>query len=458
MLVYLDSLKRKACSVWLAAYLTLLYQHTLYCNRSFARMRLNITLTSFLLFCSLALGAQNLTGIWRGYFGSSSGLYKGDTRQEMYKYEVQIDQQSNNALKGVTYSYQSTVFYGKATLQGIYTVQTKNLILKELVLEELKIADKSEPCLMTCYLEYSKMGNLEVLQGTFISVNAKSKIDCGSGKVYLERVKESDFELEPFLAKKNGFSSKRGKDSVKPPITVQKTTPNNKPSTITPKDNTTKAPVKTQSAPPANKKASPATQIPLTQRNNSTAQKKPVTRPATNTTKSTPKTTKPVQKEEVNNTIQPPVTNNWKQDAAITTRKADTPIVKWEQPSTLRGPIPKVLLERENNLIKTIYTNEQVATVEIFDNGTIDNDTISLYHNNKLVISQAKLTYTPLRLKIDCSGDNKRHELIMVAENLGEIPPNSALMVITAGKKRYEVFLISNEQRNAKVVIEYKAE
>lgn len=421
-------------------------------------MRLNITLTSILLFCSLALGAQNLTGIWRGYFGSSSGLYKGDTRQEMYKYEVQIDQQSNNALKGVTYSYQSTVFYGKATLQGIYTVQTKNLILKELVLEELKIADKSEPCLMTCYLEYSKMGNLEVLQGTFISVNAKSKIDCGSGKVYLERVKESDFELEPFLAKKNGFSSKRGKDSVKPPITVQKTTPNNKPSTITPKDNTTKAPVKTQSAPPANKKASPATQIPLTQRNNSTAQKKPVTRPATNTTKSTPKTTKPVQKEEVNNTIQPPVTNNWKQDAAITTRKADTPIVKWEQPSTLRGPIPKVLLERENNLIKTIYTNEQVATVEIFDNGTIDNDTISLYHNNKLVISQAKLTYTPLRLKIDCSGDNKRHELIMVAENLGEIPPNSALMVITAGKKRYEVFLISNEQRNAKVVIEYKAE
>lgn len=421
-------------------------------------MRLNITLTSILLFCSLALGAQNLTGIWRGYFGSSSGLYKGDTRQEMYKYEVQIDQQSNNALKGVTYSYQSTVFYGKATLQGIYTVQTKNLILKELVLEELKIADKSEPCLMTCYLEYSKMGNLEVLQGTFISVNAKSKIDCGSGKVYLERVKESDFELEPFLAKKNGFSSKRGKDSVKPPITVQKTTPNNKSSATTPKNNTTKAPVKTQSAPPANKKASPATQIPLTQRNNSTAQKKPVTRPATNTTKSTPKTTKPVQKEEVNNTIQPPVTNNWKQDAAITTRKADTPIVKWEQPSTLRGPIPKVLLERENNLIKTIYTNEQVATVEIFDNGTIDNDTISLYHNNKLVISQAKLTYTPLRLKIDCSGDNKRHELIMVAENLGEIPPNSALMVITAGKKRYEVFLISNEQRNAKVVIEYKAE
>lgn len=422
-------------------------------------MRLNITLTSFLLFCSLALGAQNLTGIWRGYFGSSNGLYKGDTRQEMYKYEVQIDQQSNNALKGVTYSYQSTVFYGKATLQGIYTVQTKNLILKELALEELKIADKSEPCLMTCYLEYSKMGNLEVLQGTFISVNAKSKVDCGSGKVYLERVKESDFELEPFLSKKNIPPAKRGKDSVKPPVTVQKNIPNNKPNTNIPKDNAVKkAPLKTQTAPPVNKKSTPVKQPQATQNNNNTAQKKPVTKPATNIPKSTPKTTTPTQKEVTTNITQTPAPSNWKQDATITTRKVDTPIVKWEQPTTIKGPIPKVLLERENNLVKTIYTNEQVATVEIFDNGTIDNDTISLYHNNKLVISHAKLTYTPLRLKIDCSGDNKRHELIMVAENLGEIPPNSALMVITAGKKRYEVFLVSNEQRNAKVVIEYKSE
>jgi hypothetical protein len=29
-------------------------------------------------------------------------------------------------------------------------------------------------------------------------------------------------------------------------------------------------------------------------------------------------------------------------------------------------------------------------------------------------------------------------------------------MVITAGKKRYEIFLVSNEQRNAKVVVEYR--
>lgn len=120
-----------------------------------------------------------------------------------------------------------------------------------------------------------------------------------------------------------------------------------------------------------------------------------------------------------------------------------------------KAPIPRVLIERENRLVRTITTSEENIQINIFDNGTIDNDTISLYHNNALVISNAKLDIRPLLLKIKCSKTDNRHELVMVAENLGEIPPNSAMMVITAGKERYEVFLASDEQRNAKVVINY---
>ena len=162
-------------------------------------MRLTFTLFSLLLL-STSLQAQKITGIWRGYFSAANGIFRDDIDEEMYKYEVQIDQQSNNSVKGVTYSYKSTVFYGKSTMQGIYTASNKNLILKELKLVELKIGSNSEPCLMTCYLDYLKIGKLEVLQGTFISTNSKNKKDCGSGKVYLERVLKSDFKLEDFLA------------------------------------------------------------------------------------------------------------------------------------------------------------------------------------------------------------------------------------------------------------------
>ena len=333
-------------------------------------MRLTFTLISLLLL-STSVQAQKLTGIWRGYFSAANGIFRDDIGEEMYKYEVQIDQQSDNSAKGVTYSYKSTVFYGKSTMQGIYTASSKNLIIKELKLVELKIGSNSEPCLMTCYLDYVKIGKLEVLQGTFISTNAKNKKDCGSGKVYLERVLKSDFELEEFLAHPKPAA----------PITQQRpmVKPSNKDSDIVNRDN------------------------------------------ETDNTANTIKTTVPENKK-----------------------------------STTTNVTPKVLVQRDNFLIKRILTSEPIVKVELFDNGTIDNDTISLYHNNEQVIIKGKLNYQPLTYSFNCGNEPVNHELILVAENLGEIPPNTAIMVVTIGKKRQEIFLTSDEKKNAKIIIEYK--
>jgi type IV secretory pathway VirB9-like protein len=44
----------------------------------------------------------------------------------------------------------------------------------------------------------------------------------------------------------------------------------------------------------------------------------------------------------------------------------------------------------------------------------------------------------------------------MVADNLGSIPPNTSLMIVTAKDKRYEVFISSTEQKNARVNIDLK--
>src|SRR5690349_10392923 len=209
--------------------------------------------------------AQDITGIWRGYFNSGYGYFK-----QTYKYEVQINQLSNAAsmkgLEGVTYSYHSTVFYGKATLQGIYDAKNKSLTIKEIKLVELKIAGNSEPCLMTCYLDYSKDGNTEILEGPFTSINANSKADCGSGYVHLERVQESEFKKEDFLLKK--------KNDNPPP--VAKSTP---PSNITPKKDTTIA-----------KKTTPSTQQKTTQQKKTPP---PVVKKSTppSTKKTTPNTT-----------------------------------------------------------------------------------------------------------------------------------------------------------------------
>ena len=421
-------------------------------------MRLNFTLV-FILLLSFSAQSQKLTGIWRGYFSASNGLYRGGVKEEMYKYEVQIRLNQDNSVDGVTYSYQTTVFYGKASAQGIYSPQAKSITLKETGLMELKIGDKSQPCLMTCYLDYSKIGKLEVLQGEFISVNIRDKGDCGAGKVYLEKVPVSDFQAEDFLKQKKAVDTSKKKavpvESAKPVQPASKSTtaakPTDKPATKpatkpVPKTGTTQtapapkpATASTTNKTPAPKQAVPSQ--PNTKQTTAVAKTKPGAENNLVGKNTTQPTTTPVEKKPV--TVPAPIITK------------DTIPSKAKEPIISKVPVPKVLIERENNLVKTIQTDEELIQIDLYDNGTIDHDSISLFHNNKQVIKNGGLSYTPISLKIKCTKDDHRHELIMVAENLGEIPPNTALMVITAGRKRYEVFLTSTEEKNAKVVIEY---
>ncbi len=44
----------------------------------------------------------------------------------------------------------------------------------------------------------------------------------------------------------------------------------------------------------------------------------------------------------------------------------------------------------------------------------------------------------------------------MVADNEGEIPPNTSLMIVKAGDKEYEVRITSTEQKNAVVIFKYE--
>jgi hypothetical protein len=345
-------------------------------------MRLICTL--FLLLCSLFSGAQELTGIWRGYFAQKSfGFF-----EERYKLEVQLDHTNSNAVKGVTYSYKTTVFYGKAAMQGLFTKKTKNLLFKETRLMEVKIRDKSEPCLMTYYLEYSKIGNFETLSGTYTSENMNNKGDCGYGTVYLERTTYSDFKKEDFLVEKDrkdaeARKKKKGDD----------------------KNNTAAKP-----------KFKPGAEDALITKTDSVNNPKNVTPPAV---------------------------------------KSDEPNNKLPEPSKTVA-VPKVIKERENTLVKKLTTSAKEIKIDLYDNGEIDNDTITVFHNNELIASNKRLSATPITFTIKIDKDRPRHEFVMVAENLGSIPPNTATMVITAGNKRYELFLTSTEQKNAVVVIEFK--
>jgi hypothetical protein len=102
-----------------------------------------------------------------------------------------------------------------------------------------------------------------------------------------------------------------------------------------------------------------------------------------------------------------------------------------------------------------IVTNEDVV-VRLYDNGEIDGDTISVYLDGKPVISNKGLSASPITLHLKMDEANPDHVLVMVAENLGRIPPNTSLMIVQDGEKRHQVSITSTEQKNAMVRFRYQ--
>ena len=153
----------------------------------------------------------------------------------------------------------------------------------------------------------------------------------------------------------------------------------------------------------------------------------------------------------------PPLTSKTQtetKEKTVTTAGLNSPVIKQA------GPIfpapPPSLATRTNSLIKQLETEAGEIRLDLYDNGEIDGDTVSIYHNNVLLVSHARLSQKPITFRVIVNAENPYHELIMVAENLGSIPPNTSLMIITAGSKRYKTFISSTEQKNAKVVLNLK--
>ena len=93
--------------------------------------------------------------------------------------------------------------------------------------------------------------------------------------------------------------------------------------------------------------------------------------------------------------------------------------------------------------------------IELYDNAEIDDDTVTIFLNNTLLLYKKRLTDRPLVLDVDVF-PNQNYELMMYADNLGRIPPNTSLMIITAGKKRYEMRISASEQKSAVVQFKYE--
>ncbi|MBV9963580.1 MAG: hypothetical protein JO072_15150 [Parafilimonas sp.] len=110
---------------------------------------------------------------------------------------------------------------------------------------------------------------------------------------------------------------------------------------------------------------------------------------------------------------------------------------------------------RDNVLLQTYHIPTPDILIELFDNAEIDGDRVSVYHNNTLIVNNQMLVRDPITFKIHADSTNRMHEFILIAENLGTIPPNTALMRVTVGTQVYKLSVKTDLKTNAKIVFYY---
>lgn len=332
---------------------------------------------------------------------SLTGIWRGyfiTEGGEQYKYELQVDQTSTNRISGVSYSYLDTRFYGKATLSGNFTKTSKAALIQEIKTVELKMSGGSVACIMKCSFVYSKSGREEFLEGTFSSMYEKTSERMGTVR---------------------GASCGGGKVFLrKVPTSDFYVEPflRNK---VVKRDTVTKKP------------------------QTNTVQTKPRIKPTTKP----PATNKPpVNKPPVTTVTEP------RKDSV---KRNTTPVVI-DKPREIKITIPETTRSRTNELVRTVVVNSEEISVRLYDNGEIDGDTISVYMDGKPIVSNKGLSTAPITLHLKMDETNSEHVLVMVAENLGRIPPNTSLMIVQDGDKRYQVSISSTEQKNAMVRFRYQ--
>lgn len=108
--------------------------------------------------------------------------------------------------------------------------------------------------------------------------------------------------------------------------------------------------------------------------------------------------------------------------------------------------------------IPEIKVDTGTIRLDFYDNAQVDGDSITVLVDKQVVLTHQRLSAKPITTYLRIDLNNTFHEVEMVAENLGSIPPNTAILIITAGKKRYLLNLSSGESKSAMVRFVYDGE
>ncbi len=104
---------------------------------------------------------------------------------------------------------------------------------------------------------------------------------------------------------------------------------------------------------------------------------------------------------------------------------------------------------RTRQLVQEIPLTGDSLELRFYDNAEIDGDSIAVFFNDTMLAQHVRLSETAFTIKLPVSALLSTNDLVMVAENLGSIPPNTSLMIAMVNGRRYEARLASTENSSA---------
>lgn len=139
---------------------------------------------------------------------------------------------------------------------------------------------------------------------------------------------------------------------------------------------------------------------------------------------------------------------NRKEYAKAMQEKPETEITQTTIPDS--GKIK--LLDRKLDIQQILAVKDTAIFISLYDNAINDGDTVSVFLDKKPIVIKQRISNKPIQFAIPFSNKGEAIELLFQAENLGEIPPNTGVMIVEADGKRYEVRVQSDFEKHAVII------
>ncbi|MBK9024643.1 MAG: hypothetical protein IPL69_11890 [Saprospiraceae bacterium] len=128
-------------------------------------------------------------------------------------------------------------------------------------------------------------------------------------------------------------------------------------------------------------------------------------------------------------------------------------IIEEEKKVAVQEP-PKVVENREviADKSKLITSSVEKLLIEVYDNQEFDHDTISLNFNGTWILQKQLITKEPIRLYLTLE-KGKDNYLILYADNLGSIPPNTCAIKWKNEKGKFNEIVLKSDYNTSEMVV-----